>query len=311
MKMENVRVAAVQFEPVKTDKEANFETIKRLTEQAVEQGAEIVCFHEQSIVGYGLWADPADKEQPNEVDGIWSPLWNSLGTDPFPLAEPVPGGPFVEKVGALAKEHKIVIMAGTHELGEDNSVYNTYFSMGPEGFIGKYSKCHCVPGAEEAYFKHGSAFPVFNAGKVNYGSLICYDNHFPEAHRILSLKGAHLIVMPHVTAGRAWWPDPEHTLEEAQEQARQWVLKWLRARAFDNSVYCMFVNQASESGEGCLGCSMILDPEGRVIARTEKTGEDMAVADLDADFFYRVRRRSHDYMSHRRPELYWELSEIE
>jgi predicted amidohydrolase len=56
---------------------------------------------------------------------------------------------------------------------------------------------------------------------------------------------------------------------------------------------------------------MIVDPEGRVIGRTEKTGEDMAIADLDADFFYRVRRRSHDYMSHRRPELYWELTEPE
>ena len=308
MRMQNIRVAAVQFEPVKQDKDANLETIRRLTVDAVDQGAEMVCFHEQSINGYNMWAEPSDPEKPTEKDGIWSPKWGSLGVSPYSLAEPVPGGPSVDALATLAREQGAVIMAGVHELGEDHGVYNTYFAVGPQGYIGKYRKCHCVPGAEDAYFKHGSSFPVFDAGKVKFGALICYDNHFPEAHRILSAKGAHLIVMPHVTAGRGWWPDPDHTLEQAMDQARLWILKWLRARAFDNSVYCIFVNHVQTDGQGCMGCSMVLDPEGRVIARADKCDEQIVITDLSADFFYQVRKRTHDYMIHRRPELYGELT---
>lgn len=115
--------------------------------------------------------------------------------------------------------------------------------------------------------------------------------------------------MPHVTVGRSWWPEKTHTLEQAHEQAEKWILKWLRARAFDNSLYCVFVNQVATDGKGCLGCSMVVDPEGRVIVRAGKVDEEVIVTDLNADFFYKVRRRTHDYLSHRRPDLYWELTE--
>ncbi|MBN1808251.1 MAG: hypothetical protein JW909_04225 [Planctomycetes bacterium] len=307
MQMENVRVAAVQFAPVVADKDANLAKVRDLACRAAEQGAEAVCFHEQSLNGYNLWSQPAGGEKGTEKGGIWAPAWSELGLDPYSVAEAVPGGPSVRALEKIAKEKKIVVMAGIHEVDEDNAVYNCYFAVGPQGFIGKYRKCHCVPGAEYAYFKQGNAFPVFNAGKFNFGVLICYDNHFPEAHRIYGIKGAHVIVMPHVTVGRAWWPEETHSLDEAHEQARQWVLKWLRARAFDNSVYCIFANQVDPGGKGCLGASMIVDPEGRVAARAGKVDEEIVTADLDASFYYQVRKRSHDYLNHRRPELYGEL----
>lgn len=309
MKMQDVRIAAAQFGPVQTDKKANIDTIERLTAEAAKQGAEVVCFHEQCINGYNLWGMKSEREKGREVDGIWNPAWNTLGYDPFKLAEPVPDGPSAKAIAKLAKEHKLIVMAGIVELGEDNSVYNTYFAVGPKGFIGKYSKVHCVPGSEVAYFKQGNEFPVFDTDRFRFGMLICYDNHFPEAHRIYGVKGAHVIIMPHVTVGRAWWPEETHTLDEAHEQARQWVLKWLRARAFDNSLYCVFVNQVSPGRKGCLGCSMVVDPEGRVIAHAEKVDEEIVIADLKADYLYQCRRRTHDYLSHRRPELYWELCE--
>ncbi len=305
MRMQDVRLAAVQFEPVKADKAANLEAVRRLTGEAAKEGAEVVCFHEQCLNGYNLWGEPAERETPDERDGIWSPAWNQLGLDPYPLAEEVPGGPSTQALIRLAKEKKVVVMAGLVELREDNAVYNTYVIVGPQGFIGRYSKCHCVPGSEFCWFKQGAEFPVFDAGKFRFGVLICYDNHFPEAHRILALKGAHVIVMPHVTVGRSWWH--QLPLDDAQEQARQWVLKWLRARAFDNSCYCVFANQVSKNGEGCLGVSMIVDPEGRVMARAEKVDEEIVIADLKAKMLYQVRRRTHDYLNHRRPDLYGDL----
>jgi len=179
--------------------------------------------------------------------------------------------------------------------------------VGPDGLLGRYHKVHLVPGGEHVYFKAGKALPVFDIGPCRAGVLICYDNHFPEAHRILALKGAHLIVMPHVTVGRRLWKQLD--LAEARRQARHWILTWLRARAFDNSLYCAFVNQASNSGRDALGCSMILNPEGHVIAETNTHGEDLVVAEIDAKRFYDVRRRTHHYLRYRRPELYGPLTD--
>ena len=71
----------------------------------------------------------------------------------------------------------------------------------------------------------------------------------------------------------------------------------------------MFVNQAGTDADDSLGgCSMIVDPEGHVIARCEKTSEDLCIAELSARRYYNVRRLSHDYLVHRRPELYGDLA---
>ncbi len=307
--MQGVKVAAAQFNPVIADKQANLATIEKLTARAAQAGAEIVCFPEQCVSGYNLWGQGASNARAGDGQvvepGQVAPAWNNPGIHPYSLAEPVPDGPSVRRLREIAAAHKVVLGAGLPELRRDNAVYNTYVLVSPEGFIGKYSKCHCVPGVEFAYFKQGNALPVFDLGKVKAGVLICYDNHFPEAHRVLAIRGAQLILMPHVTVGRGWWHDLPPA--EAHQQARNWILTWLRARAFDNSAYCLFVNQSGQGGEGCLGCSMILNPDGHVIARCESPGEDLCLAELSAKLYYDVRRRTHDYLAHRRPELYGPL----
>ncbi|MHC4715912.1 MAG: nitrilase-related carbon-nitrogen hydrolase [Planctomycetota bacterium] len=308
--MQDVKIAAAQFAPVHTDKQANLDKIAELTSQAARAGAEIVCFQEQSVTGYSLWAFGPDTRErddnpPVVEEGMIYPAWGQPGTDPYPLAEAVPDGPSCQRLIEIARDSNVVLLAGLVELRADNSVYNTTVIVSPGGYIGKYSKTHCVPGVEYAYFKQGQSLPVYDLGKVTAGVLICYDNHHPEAHRVLAAKGAEVIFMPHVTVGRGWWHDVP--ADEAQQQARNWILTWLRARAFDNSVYAVFVNQGSADGEGSLGCSMILDPEGHVMARVEPTGEGFVVAELSAAQYYRIRRRTHDYMTHRRPELYHEV----
>ena len=308
--MQDVKIAAAQFAPKPTDKEANLAKIAGLTAKACEAGAEIVCFQEQSVAGYNLWGLGSSKERAGDgktvEQGRVTPAWGLPGAHPYELAEPVPDGPSTQRLIEIARAHGVVVMAGLPELRRDNAVYNTYVIVSPDGFIGKYSKCHCVPGVEFAYFKQGNSFPVFDLGKLRVGALICYDNHFPEAHRILAINGANAIIMPHVTAGRGWWHDLPP--DEAHQQARNWLLTWLRARAFDNSAFVVFVNQGSADGEGSLGCSMILDPEGQIIAECASTGEEVVAADLSARLYYDVRRRTHDYLSHRRPELYGDLA---
>jgi predicted amidohydrolase len=226
---------------------------------------------------------------------------------PHEQAEPVPDGPSTQRLIEIAKQHGVVVSAGLVEVRGDNACYNTYVIVSPDGFIGRYSKCHCIPGTEFSYFKQGNSFPVYDLGKIRVGVLICYDNHFPEAHRIYAIKGAEAILMPHVTVGRGWWHD--FPVAEAQRQAKNWILTWLRARAFDNSVFTVFVNQASADSKdpGTLGCSMVLNPDGDVLAECETTGEEITVAELSAQKYYEVRARTHDYVSHRRPELYGDL----
>jgi len=306
--MQDVRLAVAQFMPKSVDKEANLAKIAELTARAAESGAEIVCFQEQTIAGYSLWGlgDYHERDGAGGVEeGRIPPDWTQRGAHPYELAEPVPDGPSTQRLIEIAAQHNVIVMAGLLELRRDNAVYNTYVIVSPRGYIGRYSKCHCVPGVEFAYFKQGNAFPVFDLGKLRVGVLICYDNHFPEAHRVYAINGAHAVIMPHVTAGRGWWRDLP--AKEAHQQAKNWVLTWLRARAFDNSVFAAFINQAG-GDDGSLGCSMILNPDGDVIAECASTGEDIAVADLSAKQYYDIRRRSHDYLVHRRPELYGDLT---
>ncbi len=308
--MQDVTIAAAQFRPKPLDKQANLAKIAELTARAAGEGAEIVCFQEQTVAGYSLWGLETSNERagtgrPVETGRV-TPAWTHSGAHPYELAEEVPGGPTARRLIEIAGDHKVIVAAGLPELRRDNAVYNTYAIVSGAGLIGKYSKCHCVPGAEFAYFKQGNALGVFDLGKVRAGVLICYDNHFPEAHRILAIRGAHVILMPHVTVGRPWWHDLSDA--DAHRQARNWILTWLRARAFDNSVFAVFVNQAGEDGSGTLGCSMILNPDGDVLAECKTTGEEIVAAELSAKHYYDVRRRSHDYLAHRRPELYGDLA---
>ena len=308
--MQDVKIAAAQFVPADVDKEANLAKIAELTAQAAGAGAEIVCFQEQALAGYNLWSlgtsnDRAGGGEPVEAGRV-TPAWNLPGVHPYEVAEPVPDGPSTKRLMQIAGDHGVIVAAGLPEVRGDNAVYNTYVIVSGDRLLGKYSKCHCVPGVEFAYFKQGNALRVFDLGKIRVGALICYDNHFPEAHRVLAINGAQAILMPHVTVGRGWWHDMP--AGDAHQQARNWILTWLRARAFDNSVYTVFVNQACADGEGTLGCSMVLNPEGHVIAECATTGEEVVLAELSAKLYYDVRRRTHDYLAHRRPELYGDLT---
>ena len=306
--MRDFRVAAAQFESRIMNMDANFKTVAGLTKRAVDGGAELICFHEQSLAGHNLWEAKAPApDLPAGDEGRKSPNWKLPGAMPVEFAQPVPDGPLTRNLEDLAAQHRVTIVAGLPELSRDELCYNTTVLVGPEGYIGKYRKTHLLPGSECGYFRPGGGFPVFDLGLCRAGCLIGYDNHFPEAHRILALHGAQLILMPHASVDRGWWPDLQS--EEALEQAKNWILTWLRARAFDNSAYVVFVNQACESGEGALGCSMILDPDGHVIAQAYTTGQEVIFADIKADIYHRVRHRSHDYMRHRRPALYGPLSE--
>jgi predicted amidohydrolase len=166
---------------------------------------------------------------------------------------------------------------------------------------------------------------VFELFGWRMGVLICYDNNLPENPRVLCLKGAELIFAPHQTGafdmssrgmGRIpleLWRDRDRdpaALQQAIEGPKgyQWIAKWLPSRPYDNNLFYVFANGVGIDGpEVRVGCSMILDPEGLILAETKKAGDDMIVASLSRAA--RLRTVAGGHLQARRPSLYAKIVE--
>ena len=154
--MRNIRTAAVQFEHVAGDKQANLAKIARFTQQAAGQGAEIIAFPECCITGYWFLR----KLSPAEL---------------VTLAEPVFEGPSSQQLSSLAKKHNITIGAGLVEITEDGTFYNTYVVAMPDGKFARHRKLHCFI---SEHLSSGDQYTVFDTPHdCKVGILTCYDNN--------------------------------------------------------------------------------------------------------------------------------------
>jgi predicted amidohydrolase len=301
--MRDIRVAAAQFEHRDNDKEYNLSRIDALTRQAAEQGAEIVSFHECSITGY-TFLQRLERDQLAAV------------------AEPVPDGPSVQDLVAIAREHGVVVMAGLIESAPGGKFFKCYVTVGPDGFITKYHKLHPFI---SPYIAPGDSYRVIDLLGVKVGFLICYDNNLPENVRITTMLGAEVIFMPHVTGctpspmpgrgpvARELWEnrerDPVRLRQEfSGPKGREWLMRWLPARCWENGVYGVFSNAVGIDDDTVKpGLAMILDPFGEVRAESRALGDDVVVALLTAETLEQSSGRR--YLNARRPELYGKLVE--
>jgi predicted amidohydrolase len=300
--MRDIRIAAAQFEHRDADKAYNLGRVRELTRRAVEQGAEIVCFHECCLSAY-TYLQALDREQLAAV------------------AEPVPDGPSVRALIGIAREFRVVVMAGLIER-DGGRFHNCYVTVGPEGYITKFRKLHTFI---SPFLTPGSDYHVIDLLGVKVGFLICYDNNLPENVRITALMGAEVIVMPHVTGctpsampgrgpvDRALWEnrhrDPVRLRQEFQgPKGRGWLMRWLPARAWENGVFAVFANNIGVDFDTIKpGLAMILDPHGEVLAESHALGDDVVVALLTAEALEQSSGRR--YLRARRPELYGKLVE--
>lgn len=300
--MREIRVAAAQFEHRDNDKDYNLGRIGELTRRAVDQGAEIVSFHEVCIPAY-TWVQPLSKAQLLDV------------------AEPVPGGQSVRRLIEIAREHSVVVMAGLLEREEDR-VYNTYVTVGPEGYITKFRKLHTFI---NPHLSRGEQYNVIDLLGAKVGFLICYDNNLPENVRITAMLGAEIIFMPHVTGclpskmpgrgvvDRKLWEnrhrDPVPLRQEFQgPKGRGWLMRWLPTRAYENGVYAVFSNPIGWDYDTVKpGLAMILDPFGEVLTESHELEDDVVVGLLVPDKLEHSSGRR--YLKARRPELYGKLVE--
>jgi N-carbamoylputrescine amidase len=277
--MEDLRVAAVQMCSLVGEIQKNLQKMRQYILQAQAQKVDLICFPEMNIPGY--WASP----------------------DLYDLAQPIPGE-ITDEVVKMAEESGITILAGMAEKAPSGVIYNTQIVATPDGLAGKSRKLH-VNQDEISFFSYGSEIAVFPNPKVTFGIEICYDSHFPELSTSLALMGCEVLFFPHAS-GNGTGFDPQEW--ERREEKRERWLRYLPARAYDNSVFVVVCNQVGENGAGNSfpGICLALDPKGRIISEAETSDEEMILADLKAADLVSVRKhlRSHFFLHYRRPELY-------
>jgi predicted amidohydrolase len=264
-----VLVAAAQMTST-SDKARNVDTAVRLVRTAVERGAAFVGLPENFS-----WMGP-DAERPA-------------------AAEPL-DGPTLSRMGQLARELKVALLAGSIlEPGAPGGrLHNTSVLFGPEGQrLAAYRKIHLfdVDIQDGARYRESEAVApgaqpvVVDAGFAKVGLSICYDVRFPELYRALSREGATLLTVP-----------AAFTLMTGKDH---WEVL-LRARAIENLSYVVAPAQGGRHSEKrvTFGHALVVDPWGLVVARASE-GEGLAVAPYDAELIARVRA-SLPALNHRR-----------
>lgn len=300
----SIKAAAVQIEHAPGDKQANLEKIRRFSQKASVSGVQLLMFPEMCITGY------------------WY-LRNLPREEIAALAEPVPDGPSTRALQSLATQHNMTIGSGLIEKGDDGKLYNTYVVAMPNGQTVSHRKLHCFV---SEHMSSGDSYTVFDLPEgPKAGILICYDNNLGENVRLTALKGAQILLAPHQTGGcdsadphtmgkveMPLWENRERDAARIEAEfrgpkGREWLLRWLPARAHDNGLFVIFSNGVGvDDNEVRTGNSMIIDPYGRILNETWKADDDMVVADLDLSLIEHCTGRR--WIKSRRPELYADLA---
>jgi 5-aminopentanamidase len=163
------------------------------------------------------------------------------------VAEPIPG-PSTERLLDAARQHQKFLAFGMLERAGDD-LYNSCVLLGPDGIVGVYRKIHLPFLGVDRFVTRGSdPMQVYEVAGMRVGMHICYDGSFPEATRVLALKGADLVILP------TNWPPGADTFAEYLPNAR----------ALENHIYFMAVNRVGEErGFRFIGTSKFCLPSGR------------------------------------------------
>lgn len=212
----------------------------------------------------------------------------------FDWAESIPGES-TEIFGKIAKELEVVIVLSLFEKRAKGLFHNTAVVIEKDGLIaGKYRKMHIPddPGFyEKFYFTPGDmGFEPIKTSVGNLGVLVCWDQWYPEAARLMAMKGADLLIYP---TAIGW--DPNDSQEEKKRQADAWITIQ-RSHAIANGIPVVSVNRVGfEKGEihtGSLfwGNSFICGPQGEFLVQASSEKEESLVCELDLDKTESVRR---------------------
>lgn len=299
--MKNLKISTAQFENKSGDKEYNLSVIDKLAGKAAVEGSKVIAFHECSITGY-TFARHLSKDQMLEV------------------AEIIPDGPSILKLAEIAGKHDITILAGLFEKDKDDKIFKAYVCVDKNGLIAKHRKLHPFI---NAHINPGNSYTVFELHGWKCGILICYDNNVIENVRATVLLGSNIIFMPHVTMctpstrpGAGFvdpdlWQNRENDptslrLEFDGMKGREWLIKWLPSRAYDNGIYAVFSNPIGMDDDQLKnGCSMIIDPFGDILAECRSFDDSLVSSTLIPEKL--IMAGGYRYTMARKPGLYKDI----
>jgi len=243
-----------------------------LTADAIQQGANVVCLPELFRSRY---------------------FCQSEDDAHYALAESVPG-PSTDAFEALARDHDTTILVSLFEKRAPGLYHNTLAVVdGANGYVGKYRKMHIPDDPryyEKYYFTPGDlGFRNFSTDKAELGTLICWDQWYPEAARLTALQGAEILFYP---TAIGWHPEEKDVVGEAQHQAWQTMQ---RSHAVANGCYVAAVNrfgfEPDPAGGGLefWGRSFIAAPDGSIVCEAPADEECILVETLDLAALARQR----------------------
>ena len=261
------------------DPEKNLERAIDKLHQAADQGAQIVCLPELFQTQYFCQREDA-----------------SL----FDLAEPIPG-PSTRRLAETARALRIVLIASLFEKRAPGLYHNTAVLIDADGSLrGMYRKMHIPDDPlyyEKFYFTPGDlGFKAFDTDLGRVGTLVCWDQWYPEGARLTALQGAQVLFYP---TAIGWHPDEKEQFGTAQHDAWQTIQ---RAHAIANGVYVAVVNRvgledgdirgkkAPGKGLEFWGASFLADPFGRVVAQASHDKEEILIGEIDPGVIEDTRR---------------------
>ena len=279
--MENARKYNVGLVQMKMgpDPEANLASAVRHIYEAARLGANIVCLPELFRAQYFCQREDVRL---------------------FDLAETIPG-PSTAKLADVAREARVVIIASLFERRAPGLYHNTAVTLGLDGSIASvYRKMHIPDDPlyyEKFYFTPGDlGFQAVDTAFGRVGTLVCWDQWYPEGARLTALQGAEVLFYP---TAIGWHPAEKDEFGAAQYDAWQTIQ---RAHAIANGVYVAGVNRvghehgdirgsrASGSGLEFWGGSFLADPFGRIIAKASHDAEEILLGEIDLGVIEDTRR---------------------
>jgi len=286
----STRIALIQMS-MNSDTSKNLRKAKEFVIQAAKNGAKIICLPEMYKSLYFC------QKEEHEF---------------FKLAEKLEGESFQE-FSKLAKKFKSVIIVPIFEKRTDGLYHNSLIVIDDKGeLLGFYRKIHIPDDPlyyEKFYFTPGdTGFKSFKTKYGNIGTLICWDQWFPEGARITALKGAEILFYP---TAIGWHPSEKEKYGQAQRES--WITIQ-RSHAIANGVFVAAVNRVGfekvdEQSEGIIfwGSSFICNPQGIIIVQASEDKEETLYTDIDLSKVD-VYRTHWPFLRDRRIDIYDEIT---
>jgi N-carbamoylputrescine amidase len=266
MKSENekIRIALIQM-AMESDTSENLEKAKMMVNDAAKDGAKIICLPE-----------------------MYKSLYFCQKEDHkfFQLAEKLEDESF-EVFSKIAEKHKSIIIVPIFEKRTSGIYHNSLLLINHKGELqGFYRKMHIPDDPlyyEKFYFTPGdTGFKSFKTKFGNIGTLICWDQWYPEAARITALKGAKILFYP---TAIGWHPSEKEKYGNAQRESWMTIQ---RSHAIANGVFVAAVNRVGfekvdENSDGIIfwGSSFVCDPQGRILVQASEDKEEILFAEID------------------------------